>query len=222
MCKRDRTYAKLAADVRRLASALTASGVRAGDKVAYLASNSLELLSAHFAVPLIGGVLVAVNTRLAPAEVRYICNHSRAVLLVGDAGLLAALDGIEFDSVREVVETPSQDGEYDGAPPSDPRALALAADMVIEGDSPGDIVKHHRRVQPEALRARKPGLVVVSITPFGQDGPYAGFEASNITSFAMGGIMSLTGMPQREPLVTGGSQAHYLGGLNGFGAAVTA
>ena len=55
-----RSYAALAADVRRLASALTASGVRAGDKVAYLASNSLELLSAHFAVPLIGGVLVAV------------------------------------------------------------------------------------------------------------------------------------------------------------------
>ena len=97
------------------------------------------------------------------------------------------------------------------APTSDPRALALAADIVIEGDNPGDIVKHLRRVQPEALRARKPGLVVVSITPFGQDGPYAGFEASNITSFAMGGIMSLTGMPQREPLVTGGSQALYLG-----------
>lgn len=64
------------------------------------------------------------------------------------------------------------------APTSDPRALALAADIVIEGDNPGDIVKHLRRVQPEALRARKPGLVVVSITPFGQDGPYAGFEAS--------------------------------------------
>jgi crotonobetainyl-CoA:carnitine CoA-transferase CaiB-like acyl-CoA transferase len=99
--------------------------------------------------------------------------------------------------------------------------LALAADIVIEGDSPARFGRG-RRIQPESLRAEKPELVVVSITPYGQDGPYAGFEATNITSFAMGGIMSLTGMAQREPLVTGGSQAFYLGGINGFGAAVTA
>ncbi|MBK9344163.1 MAG: CoA transferase [Dehalococcoidia bacterium] len=135
-------------------------------------------------------------------------------------------DVVRLDPAEESLTTDEQvyllAGKRRVAPTSDPRALALAADIVIEGDNPGDIVKHLRRVQPEALRARKPGLVVVSITPFGQDGPYAGFEASNITSFAMGGIMSLTGMPQREPLVTGGSQALYLGGLNGFGAAVTA
>ena len=135
-------------------------------------------------------------------------------------------DVVRLDPAEESLTTDEQvyllAGKRRVAPTSDPRALALAADIVIEGDNPGDIVKHLRRVQPEALRARKPGLVVVSITPFGQDGPYAGFEASNSTSFAMGGIMSLTGMPQREPLVTGGSQALYLGGLNGFGAAVTA
>jgi crotonobetainyl-CoA:carnitine CoA-transferase CaiB-like acyl-CoA transferase len=98
-------------------------------------------------------------------------------------------------------------------------SLALAADIVVEGDAPGAM---HRRVVPDALRRRKPSLVVVSITPYGQDGLYAGAPATNITSFAMGGIMSLTGMPQREPLVTGGSQAQYLGGINGFGAGVTA
>lgn len=98
-------------------------------------------------------------------------------------------------------------------------SLALAADIVVEGDSPRDI---HRRVNPSTLLNHKPSLVVVSITPYGQDGPYAASPATNITSFATGGIMSLTGMPQREPLVTGGSQAQYLGGLNGFGAAVSA
>ncbi|MEO8541909.1 MAG: CaiB/BaiF CoA-transferase family protein [bacterium] len=97
-------------------------------------------------------------------------------------------------------------------------SLAEAADIVIEGDSP----TLSRRVDPAVLRRHKPGLVVISITPYGQDGPYAANQATNITSFAMGGIMSLTGMPQREPLVTGGSQALYLGGINGFGAAVTA
>ncbi|MGV7904102.1 AMP-binding protein, partial [Mycobacterium kansasii] len=44
------TYRELAAHVTRLAHALRASGIEAGDRVAYLATNSLELLVAHFAV----------------------------------------------------------------------------------------------------------------------------------------------------------------------------
>ncbi|MCZ7576576.1 MAG: CoA transferase [Dehalococcoidia bacterium] len=98
--------------------------------------------------------------------------------------------------------------------------LALAADIVVEDRKPGTTARVG--LDPERLRSEKPALTVVSITPYGQTGPYADFEATNITSFAMGGIMSLTGMHQREPLVTGGSQALYLGGLNAFGAAVAA
>jgi crotonobetainyl-CoA:carnitine CoA-transferase CaiB-like acyl-CoA transferase len=99
------------------------------------------------------------------------------------------------------------------------RRLALAADIVVEDRKPGTLAR--AGLDPAALRREKPSLTVVSITPYGQSGPYSGYEATNITAFAMGGIMSLTGMPQREPLVTGGSQALYLGGLNAFGAAVT-
>lgn len=98
-------------------------------------------------------------------------------------------------------------------------SLALAANIVVDGETPNSL---QRRIKPQFLVAHKPSLVLVSITPYGQDGPNASNPATNITSFASGGIMSLTGMPQREPLVTGGSQAQYLGGLNGFGAAVTA
>ncbi|MFZ2512544.1 MAG: AMP-binding protein [Gordonia sp. (in: high G+C Gram-positive bacteria)] len=105
-------YRELAADVVSLASALAASGVKPGEKVAYLATNSLEMLTAHFAVPLAGGVLVAINTRLAPAEVQYICDHSTSVLLVGDGPLLDGVADIELATVRERVEAPSQDGEY--------------------------------------------------------------------------------------------------------------
>ena len=109
------TYADLAEQATTLASALRVSGVTAGDKVAYLAGNSLELLVAHFAVPMAGGVLVAINTRLAPEEIRYICDHSRSVLLVGDGPLLAGLGDIDFATVREIVEAPGQQGEYTGA-----------------------------------------------------------------------------------------------------------
>src|SRR5688500_6938490 len=55
------TYAELAADAQRLAAALGASGIRPGDRVAYLLPNVPEYLVAHFAVPLAHAVLVAIN-----------------------------------------------------------------------------------------------------------------------------------------------------------------
>ena len=100
------------------------------------------------------------------------------------------------------------------------RALALAADIVIEDRKPG--ASAEMGLDPAALRREKPALVVVSVTPFGQTGPYSGFEATNIVAHAMGGILSLTGSPELPPLVNGGSQAYYLAGANAVGAALTA
>ena len=75
------TYREFGAAATRLARALQAAGVAPGDRVAFCAPNIPDLLIAHFAVPLAGAVLVAINTRLAPDEVRYICAHSGARLL---------------------------------------------------------------------------------------------------------------------------------------------
>lgn len=100
------------------------------------------------------------------------------------------------------------------------RALARSADILVEDQPPGTL--GDLGLDPEALRRDNPALVVVSITPFGQSGPYAGYRATNIVAHAAGGIMSLTGLPERPPLQNAGSQAFYLGGLNGFAAAVTA
>ena len=52
--------------------------------------------------------------------------------------------------------------------------------------------------------------------------PHAGHRATNIVSFASGGIMSITGEPDRPPLQTGGDQALMLGGLHAFAATSTA
>ena len=76
--ERRMSYTQLAQEVTRVANALKACGVNPGDRVAYLLPNIPEMLVAHFAVPLAGGVLVAVNTRLAPPEVHYILQHSGA------------------------------------------------------------------------------------------------------------------------------------------------
>jgi fatty-acyl-CoA synthase len=98
------TYAQFAAEATRVARALQASGVAPGDRVAYLCLNTAELLIAHFAVPLAGAVLVAINTRLAPAEIAYICDHSGARILVAEAELARPLAGVdELATVQEIV-----------------------------------------------------------------------------------------------------------------------
>ena len=63
------TYAEFAAYCYRFASALTAAGLKPGDRVAILCPNTPPMLASHFAVPLAGGVLVTINTRLSSEEV---------------------------------------------------------------------------------------------------------------------------------------------------------
>ena len=99
------TYSELAAEAQRVAGALQASGVGPGDRVAYLMPNLPEMLIAHYAVPLAGAVLVAVNTRLTAEEVASILGHSGAKTLVVDAALLgtAAAAAKDVEAVAELV-----------------------------------------------------------------------------------------------------------------------
>src|SRR5262245_52139697 len=100
------------------------------------------------------------------------------------------------------------------------RALALAADVLVEDGRPGALAA--RGLEPQALRAEKPALVITSLTPFGQTGPQAGVEATNLVAHAAGGILSLTGARGRPPLANGANQAWKLLGLHGFAASLTA
>ena len=72
------TYREMTERVTHLARAFKARGLQPGDRVAYLAPSCAEELVAHFAVPLAGGVLVTLNTRLSPAEIAHIIEHSDA------------------------------------------------------------------------------------------------------------------------------------------------
>ena len=113
---RSLTYQGMAAQVTRLAHALTARGLRPGDRVAYLAPNCAEMLVAHFAVPLAGGVLVTLNTRLSPIEITQIIEHSGSGFLLGDAPLLQpALQQLStVSTLREIVTLPGETGEAIG------------------------------------------------------------------------------------------------------------
>src|SRR5262249_16459449 len=81
------TYAQFARRVHQFASSLRAWGLHKGDRVAFLCPNVPAMLEAHFAVPLAGGLLVTLNTRLTPDDIRAILNHSEARVLFVDTEL---------------------------------------------------------------------------------------------------------------------------------------
>jgi fatty-acyl-CoA synthase len=82
------SYADYAARVSRLASALTARGVRPGDVVATLLPNIPAQAEAHFGVPACGAVLNTINTRLDVDTVAYIFGHAGAKIVLVDSTLV--------------------------------------------------------------------------------------------------------------------------------------
>ena len=90
------TWRQTAERCRRLASALSRRGVGRGDVVAVTAPNTPPTLEAHFAVPMIGAVLNALNVRLDADTIAYILGHGEAKLLLTArefaATITAALD----------------------------------------------------------------------------------------------------------------------------------
>tara|TARA_B100000745_G_scaffold188500_1_gene123708 strand:+ start:1840 stop:3033 length:1194 start_codon:yes stop_codon:yes gene_type:complete len=63
-----------------------------------------------------------------------------------------------------------------------------------------------------------PGLIEISVTPFGLSGPYARWKSSPLVQLALGGYMYLTGERGKEPLMLPGRQPDYLTGLNASAA----
>lgn len=92
--------------------------------------------------------------------------------------------------------------------------LCESAGILIESFGPGGL--EARGLAPDLLRRHFPRLIVLRISDFGQDGPYSGFAGAEIVLQALGGLLSLTGDPDKAPLLVGGHQAQYLAGLNAF------
>jgi fatty-acyl-CoA synthase len=82
--KQEFTYAQFYARARRLASALAAAGIGKGDTVAVMLANTPPMLDAHFGVPMTGGVLNTLNTRLDAAALAFILDHGEAKVLITD------------------------------------------------------------------------------------------------------------------------------------------
>jgi len=78
------TYAQFLERSRRLASALAAAGVGAGDTVAIMAPNTPEMLEAHYGVPMLGAVLCSINIRLDAAAIAFILQHAETKVVLVD------------------------------------------------------------------------------------------------------------------------------------------
>ncbi len=103
------SYRQFAERSWRLANALRSAGLRKGDRVATLLFNSAPMLEAHFGVPAAGGILVAINHRLASPEVGYILEHSVARFLLVDAELESLVAPLALSGVT-VIRYASGDG----------------------------------------------------------------------------------------------------------------
>lgn len=76
---------------RRFASALRGCGVRRGDTVSIIAPNTPAMFEAHFAVPMAGAMLNAINTRLDPAAIAFQLGHGEAKVLLVDSEFAATI-----------------------------------------------------------------------------------------------------------------------------------
>jgi len=85
------------------------------------------------------------------------------------------------------------------------KRLAKGSDIVIESFPPGHM--GGRNLDYSALKELNPGIIMVSITPFGQTGPYKDYKGCDLVCMAMGGPMYLTGDPGKPPLRIGHPQA---------------
>ena len=110
------------------------------------------------------------------------------------------------------------------------KRLVKNTDFLIESFPPGYMAE--LKLNFGELEKLNPRLIMTSITPFGQDGPYAKLRASDIVVQAMGTVLSLFGDPDRAPVrvsipqaymhagadaAEGTMIAHYYRGLTGVG-----
>ena len=87
--------------------------------------------------------------------------------------------------------------------------LAETVDLVIEDSVPGSMAA--RNLSYETLSRVKPGLVMTSITAFGQDGPWAQVPADDLVLLALSGFLGMMGYPDRAPNRPYGHQAEAMG-----------
>jgi crotonobetainyl-CoA:carnitine CoA-transferase CaiB-like acyl-CoA transferase len=98
--------------------------------------------------------------------------------------------------------------------------LVKTSDFILESFPPGYL--KHRKLHYPALRKINRRIICVSITPFGQKGPYKSFHGSDLVVMGMSGLLYVTGDADRAPLNMSIPQSHLLAGADGAVGAMIA
>jgi crotonobetainyl-CoA:carnitine CoA-transferase CaiB-like acyl-CoA transferase len=93
------------------------------------------------------------------------------------------------------------------------KKLAASSDVIIESFSVGYMKS--LGLDFDSLKKDNPGLIMASITPFGQTGPWKDYKSSDLISLAASGFMQITGDPDGPPLRQGNEQSHFPGSQHG-------
>ena len=100
------------------------------------------------------------------------------------------------------------------------RELLAKADIFIESEKPGHLAS--LGLDPAQLHSEFPHLIAMSITDFGQTGPYRDWVATDATMNAIGGMQFKAGIPEKPPLLFPGAIAYDVAGIMGAFALLSA
>jgi benzylsuccinate CoA-transferase BbsE subunit len=94
------------------------------------------------------------------------------------------------------------------------RRLLATADVVLESFSPGTLERWGLGFA--TLHAEYPQLILTSVTPFGQTGPYASFRGTDLEALALGGFLATCGDPDRPPVPISLPQSNLFASVSAF------
>ncbi|MBW2370382.1 MAG: CoA transferase, partial [Deltaproteobacteria bacterium] len=93
------------------------------------------------------------------------------------------------------------------------KKLIKTADIMVETFPPGHL--HSMGLGYPVLKKINSSLILVSITGFGQSGPYRDFTSSDLVAMAVSGVLYTMGFPEDPPTTVGASQAFHMASANG-------
>ncbi|PLW81398.1 hypothetical protein CWI75_15310, partial [Kineobactrum sediminis] len=91
------------------------------------------------------------------------------------------------------------------------KALVRTADILVESGAPGRLAAYD--LDYESVRQINPGLTFVSISPFGQDGPWSNRSGNDLIAAASGGILGISGAPDEPPMQGNADPSYKMAGL---------
>jgi crotonobetainyl-CoA:carnitine CoA-transferase CaiB-like acyl-CoA transferase len=159
-------------------------------------------------------VLDLSRVRSGPTAVRQLSDWGADVIMVespsDDGGFASNREGADFQNLHRNKRSITLDLKNpDGLEIL--KKLVAQADVLIENFRPD--VKFRLGIDYESLKAINPRLIYASISGFGQSGPYAKRPGVDQIAQGMGGLMSITGQPDTEPLRVGIPIADLCAGL---------